>query len=232
MVFYIQQRIYHEREAKGMAQMLIGHIPYSFPTTWQMTSFVSGFILFFPGLLVIISITNEFSFKTHRQNIIDGWSRSQFITVKMMLACLLSVISTIVVVAAAAMFGLLEGSRSFSLDNFYYIWLYFFQAISYTMLALLLGVLIKRGALSIGLYFLYALPLQYALNGLLSLLVDTSGRYLPLQSVNKLIPLPAFEQVQKQLSKPINMTAMFIVSLIYLAAFFYFSNRKFKTDDL
>src|SRR5215213_11080408 len=83
IVFTIQQKIYADQQAKGMAKMIIGDIPYSFPTVWQMTAYVSSFLLFIPGLLMIISITNEYSYKTHRQNIIDGWNRRQFITVKM-----------------------------------------------------------------------------------------------------------------------------------------------------
>src|SRR5262245_43760958 len=81
IVFTIQQKIFAEKQARGMAQMLIGDIPYSFPTVWQMTAYVSSFLLFIPGLLMIISVTNEYSYKTHRQNVIDGWNRRQFIAV-------------------------------------------------------------------------------------------------------------------------------------------------------
>src|SRR4030095_12140300 len=84
IVFKIQESIFEEKQSKGVAELLIGSRPYSFPTVWQMTAFVSSFLLFLPGLLMIIFITNEFSYKTHRQNIIDGWSRRQFISVKLM----------------------------------------------------------------------------------------------------------------------------------------------------
>src|SRR5690349_11643499 len=71
IVFYIQQRIFEEKQSKGIAEILIGNRPYSFPNVWHMTSYVSSYLLFLPGLLMIIFITNEFSYKTHRQNIID-----------------------------------------------------------------------------------------------------------------------------------------------------------------
>src|SRR5215207_2039116 len=70
IVFAISQKVFEDKKAKGLVQMAVG-LPYSFPDAWQWTSFVSSFLLFIPGLLMIISITNEFSYKTHRQNIID-----------------------------------------------------------------------------------------------------------------------------------------------------------------
>src|SRR5580765_6411318 len=93
IVFKVQQRIFDEKQSKGIAEMIIGQRPYSFPTVWQMTSYVSSYLLFLPGLLMIIFITNEFSYKTHRQNVIDGWSRNEFISVKIVLAAILSVLS-------------------------------------------------------------------------------------------------------------------------------------------
>ena len=40
-------------------------------------------------------ISNEYTFKTHRQNIIDGWSRKQFITSKLMDVLIISLIVTL-----------------------------------------------------------------------------------------------------------------------------------------
>src|SRR2546423_6278154 len=101
IAFKILQRIYEEKQSKAAAELIIGNRPYSFPSAWQMTSYMSSFLLFLPGLLMIIFITNEFSFKTHRQNIIDGWSRNEFISVKILMALLLSILSTIMVAITA-----------------------------------------------------------------------------------------------------------------------------------
>lgn len=232
MAYFIQQKIYHAREAKGMAQVLIGRIPYSFPTTWQMTSYISGYLLFFPGLLMIISITNEYSFKTHRQNLIDGWNRSQFISIKIVLAIIMSFVSTIAVIITAFVFGTVEGSHAFSTDNFIHIFYFFIQALSYIMLALFISVVVKRGALAIGIYFLYIAVVENVVSRLLSYYFNDIGRYLPITSANNLIPAPVFESVQKQLSKPFNYTALLITALIYLACYFFFTSRKFQTDDL
>ena len=146
IVYRIQENIYSAKVAKGMAEIVIGSRPYSFPAVWQMTSYVSSYLLFLPGLLLIIFITNEYSFKTHRQNIIDGWSRKDFISVKLVLAVIVAFISTLMVFFTALSFGLSSGS-AFNYDKVYYLGYFFIQTLSYSMVALLFSILFKRGAL-------------------------------------------------------------------------------------
>ena len=58
---------------------------YSFPNVWDNIGFwVRTLGGLFP-VLVIISTTNEFQYRTHRQNIIDGWSRAEFFHAKWLL---------------------------------------------------------------------------------------------------------------------------------------------------
>jgi ABC-2 type transport system permease protein len=232
IAYEVQQSIYNAKQAKGMAQMIVGNIPYSFPTVWQMTAYVSSFLLFIPGLLVIISLSNEYSYKTHRQNIIDGWSRRNFISVKMLLTIILAAISAVFVVLTAILFGLIEGSNSFSTDKMIYIVYFFIQALSYNMVALLITTLVKRGGLAIGIYFLYAVVIENVLKLVLNYYFDTVGKYLPLQSTDELIPAPVFENIQKELTKPVNYTLLYIMVVLYLCAYFYFTAKKFETDDL
>lgn len=232
IAYRIQQEIYNAKQAKGMAQLIVGDIPYSFPTVWQMTAYVSSFLLFIPGLLVIISMSNEYSYKTHRQNIIDGWNRRSFISVKMLLAILLAAISSVFVVFAAILFGLIEGSNSFSTDKMIYIFYYFIQALSYNMVALFITTLVKRGGLAIGIYFLYTVVIENVLKLVLNYYFETAGKYLPLQSADELIPAPVFENIQKELTKPLNYPLLYVMVAVYLAAYFYFTARKFETDDL
>src|SRR5918993_3455473 len=130
IVYRIQENIYNAKEAKGMAEMVIGSRPYSFPIVWQMASFVSTFLLFLPGLLLIISITNEYSYKTHRQNIIDGWSRKDFISVKLMQALLLAFISTVAVFFTALWFGF-TSATPFDSGKIYYLGYFFVQTLTY-----------------------------------------------------------------------------------------------------
>lgn len=54
--------------------MLSIHL-YNFPQVWSTTAWVSGFSVILLGLLVIVLFTNEYTYKTHRQLIIDSTLR-------------------------------------------------------------------------------------------------------------------------------------------------------------
>src|SRR3954447_19389424 len=84
-VNYISYQVWDARpKSNSMPTAVIG-TPFDFPDVWHVVSFTASFLMFMLGLLVIISFTNEYSYKTHRQNIIDGWSRKEFILVKIAL---------------------------------------------------------------------------------------------------------------------------------------------------
>ena len=231
IVFKIEEHIFAEKQSKGVAELLIGDRPYSFPTVWHMTSYVSSFLMFLPGLLMIIFITNEYSYKTHRQNIIDGWSRSQFISVKIVLALLYAILSTVAVAITAIIFGF-QLPNEFSLDKIQYLGYFFIQALSYGLAAVLIAVLVKRGGLSIGIYFLYVVVLENVLKLLMNRYLNDTGRFLPLQTTDELIPLPIFENIQRQIIDPPNYPTLLTAAGIYIVLYLFLINRRFLRSDL
>ncbi len=104
-VFYVKQLTVESAPVDS----IVG-TPFSFPYVWHTVSYFSSFLLVIPGLMIITSITNEFTYKTSRQNIIDGWSRSDFIKVKMALVLILAAISTVIVFITSIIFGLVSSS--------------------------------------------------------------------------------------------------------------------------
>ena len=106
--------------------------PYNFDKTWQTTSYTAGFILLLPALLQIILLTNEFTYRTHRQNIIDGWSRLQFIQVKIVIALITAILSTILVFLTALTFGLFSGSSfsTYGISHIGFFFLFIFKVLS------------------------------------------------------------------------------------------------------
>jgi hypothetical protein len=232
-ITYITYRIQDARPKKNdMANMLIGNPPFEFPDVWQSVSYISSFLLFIPGLLMIISFTNEYSFKTHRQNIIDGWSRTQFITVKMVLAVILALVSTIAVFITAISFGLYEQGHALSFEKVEYIGYFFVQALSYAAVALLFSLLFKRAAIAVGIFFLYVTVLENMLAGLLNHYVNNIGRFLPLETTDNLIPFPFLRNVVRQFTTTTDPLILLGVSAVYLAIYAIVCMRKFKTDDL
>lgn len=229
---YISYLIYESRPKndKGVADAIIGK-PFDFPDVWHMVSFTSSLIMFMLGLLIIISLTNEFSYKTHRQNIIDGWSRKEFILVKMILTVVVSLFATIAVFFTAVFFGL-QQDAPFTFEKIEYIGYFFIQALSYSSAALLFSLLFKRSGITIGVYFLYTTIIENVLAGFLNKYIDNLGRYLPLETTDNLIRIPVFKVVVSQLTQSYNTELQLFMSVVYLSLYYFICYRKFQTDDL
>src|SRR5215212_3381742 len=75
--------------------------PFTFPDAWQTVAFISSLFVFLPSIVVIMFITNEYTYKTHRQNIIDGWSRNDFMMSKMIDVVIISLIVTVLYIITA-----------------------------------------------------------------------------------------------------------------------------------
>lgn len=229
---YIAYLIYSARPKNNdMSNMVIGS-PFSFPDIWNMVTFISSFLMFMAGLLIIISITNEYSYKTHRQNIIDGWSRQEFILVKILLTIIVAFVATAAVFITALLFGLYENSASFTFDKVEYVGYFFIQAVSYCSAGLLFSLLFKRSGITIGVYFLYTLILENMIAGALNHYAGNIGRYLPLETTDNLIRIPVFKMVVNQFVASYNTTALLIMSAVYLTLYYVISVKKFQTDDL
>ena len=232
-VNYIAYQIQINAYAKApMAQAVLGAPPFQFPEVWTTVAWISSFLLFFPGLIIIILMTNEFSYKTHRQNIIDGLSRTQFISVKMVMCVLIALASTLIVFVVALAFGMMQGGANISYKNIQYIGMFFIQTLSYTSLALVIATLFRRSGISIGVYFLYAEIIDQLLSSLCSHYFNNIGRYFPLESNDNLIPLPVFKNLVGKIIEPVNVYYMLVTAAIYLCLYIFICTKKFQTADL
>ncbi len=79
---YVSYDITDNSFPKMNGKSLLG-TPFSFPYVWSTVPYLAGILMFMPAILIITLFTNEYSFRTHRQNIIDGWSRARFIHIKL-----------------------------------------------------------------------------------------------------------------------------------------------------
>lgn len=212
-------------------KMLIGTPPFSFPQVWQMVSQVSSYLLIIPGLLTIIMVTNEYNYKTHRQNVIDGMTRQRFISSKLLLVISMAVIATAVVALTAIGFGY-NGATPFSTDKLYYVGYAFIQFLNYCFLALLFSVLFRRSGISLGVYFLYVVIFDNILFYVLNKYVNNTGYFLPAESADGLITAPIFQGVQKQLLTRPDFKYVMATCIIYILLYVFISYRKFQKDDL
>ena len=206
--------------------------PYSFPKVWGTVGYMSSWLLYFPGILFIMLLTNEFNFKTHRQNIIDGWTRSQFIQVKFVFAILFSLIATFFNFLVALLFGLISTGSAFSLSGIENVGYIFIQTTAYITFAMFLAVLFRKSGAAIAVFFLYGLIFEWLLTLLLNVQIGISpvGYFLPLQITDVMLPLP-FGGKLLYADSPEPWIAA-IAGVVYIFGYYIFALKKFNRDDL
>lgn len=205
---------------------------YGYPRVWGTVGYMSSWLLYFPGILFIMLLTNEFNFKTHRQNIIDGWNRGQFITVKFVFAILFSLCATFFNVLVALLFGSLTQGSSFSFEGMENIGYIFIQTSCYITFAMFLAVLFRKSGAAIAVFFLYGLIFEWLIAMLLNLKFELAplGYFFPLQASDVMLPIPFGDKIFYKDSPP--LYTLVLASLAYVSLYYFFALKKFKRDDL
>jgi ABC-2 type transport system permease protein len=213
--------------------------PFAFPDAWQTVSWNSTMLFIIPAILIITLTTNEFTFKTHRQNIIDGWSRRQFLSVKLVELLMLAVLCTIVVLLTALAFGCIAnkvapGQRIWQDSRF--VFFYFVQMLSYSTIAFLLALFIRRSGLAIGAFLIYMLA-ESIIVGIGRHRFKLDGvDYLPEEVTDRLIPQPylhrVFESSADQIRWEQHIPVYLAVALVYLVVYYLVTDRRITKSDL
>ncbi len=238
-IFYmIYQNITENQTRAGqLAKMALGN-PFSFPEAWHTVTFFSSVFVFIPSVMVIMFITNEYSFKTHRQNIIDGWSRDQFIASKLIDVLLVTLMITVLSTVFAFIAGTANQERLIkeTWDQAYYVGLFVLQTFSQLSIAFLVGFLVKKAFISLGVFLFYFVVFEPIIVGLLKQYGNDMGRFMPIEISDRMIPIPAFlgkldvegyNRSLKAIPQHILMTIL-LTAIIWMACFWINRKRDLK----
>ena len=194
---YMWYRIYKEistqkNEAGELMGLLFGQ-PFAFPEVWKTTAYFSSFFVFIPAIVIIMLITNEYTYKTQRQNIIDGWSRAEFITAKLINVLIISVLIMALYLIVAVTMGIVNTKETTSIwSESKYIALFGLQTFAQLSFAFLIGFLVRRAFIALGIFIFYYLIVENILVQLLKFKAHDEGRFLPLEISDRIIPPPSF----------------------------------------
>ncbi len=212
----------------------IERIPlYHFPDVWLNLVWWSGFFKVLLGIMVVISITNEYSYRTLRQNIIDGLSRWEFLASKILLNLLLSLLSVVLIFVIAGITGFIytpDINWNYVFTDLEFYPAYFLEIFAYLSFALLLGILVKRSGLTIIL-----LLLSYMLEQIIKVNVDdiVPGLipFFPLESISTLVPVPFYRYAFMEIQDYVKLSSVCIV-LGWTLIFNGLSYWKLKRADI
>ncbi|GAB1444530.1 hypothetical protein MASR2M41_01380 [Flammeovirgaceae bacterium] len=215
-------------------QINIARIPfYHFPDVWQNITFVSGFFKAILAFMVVISITNEFTYRTVRQNVIDGLSRYQFLISKVLTNILLSAMSMVMVFIIALVTGLIYSPSVEMVDlvmDLEFFAAYFLEVFAFLSFALLLGMVIQRSGLTI-----VVLVLSQMIEAIIRANVDDYVPwlipYFPMESISNLIPMPFPKYVFMEIQDYVSISSVLIAGA-WTFVFNYLAYLKLKKSDI
>jgi ABC-type transport system involved in multi-copper enzyme maturation permease subunit len=186
--------------------ILFPHITiYFFPDIWENVAFFASlrYILILPATVIIILITNEFTNKTIRQNIVIGMSRQEFLLSKLQLIFIISLIITFILVLGTFILGMVNtGSPDMAMvfKKISFTGGFFIQFFSFLVFAFFLGFLLRNTGLSIAIFTLYALiiePVIYFILKIPKLQPNNISQFLPVNSVTRIVDYPYFPVLKK-----------------------------------
>jgi len=163
---------------------------YSLPDAWHNLTYLASFLKIFLAVISIILITNEFNYKTVKQQIINGLSRAESYWSKVILLVLIALFATVVIALLILVLGFIH-TETWSIGVVFtkisFLFAYFLELFAYLSFAFLIATLVHRSGFAIGLLLLYGfvvepivaykLPLDYA-------------DYLPINAIGNIIQLP------------------------------------------
>ena len=212
---------------------------YDFPDIWQNTTYLATFVKVLLAFIVIISVNNDVTYNTLRQNIIDGISKKEYIFSKMSFIITMAAISTLFLFVL----GFINGSiyshvwgMEYIFDEMEFLAVFFYEVIIYCTLAFLLSLIIKKAGFVIVALFLYTLmfePIATTIMINAPALADgiapEIAQFFPIKALNNLISVPFGRYVFMEIEDNVSIKALMIATgwfVFYLSSIFYILNKR------
>lgn len=205
--------------------------PFVFPKVWLTSSWMGGLFFILIGMLYILLITNEVQYRTHRQNIIDGWSRTDFLKAKFSLLIFFVLVSTLLISLCGLLVGIVFSPANANMFNgIHFVGYFALMATLYLMLGYLVAILVKRTGLAIIIYFAIVCILDNVLWLIFTLKGSQVGYFMPLEAVDSLVPNPFKPKIMER--RTVADYALIIAAVVYISVYFTVIVNYFRKSDL
>jgi ABC-type transport system involved in multi-copper enzyme maturation permease subunit len=223
---------------------------FNFPYIWHFNTWLADFFTFFLAIIVVSMVTNEYGYRTVKQNLIDGLSKKEFVLSKFYFLVVLSLLATVFVFIISLVLGLIYSdytSVSIIFSDLYFFLAFFLKILGVFSLVMFLGFLLKKSAYALGFFFVWVL-VEQIFYGLIRWqfatkdLAETVSSFFPYTSIRKLIPEPitrlnAAKKIGKQIGEDLAdfdgiPLQSYLIAIVWIAMFIYFSYKILKKRDL
>jgi ABC-2 type transport system permease protein len=223
---------------------------FNFPYIWHFNTFITAFFKLFLAIVIVSMMSNEYSNKTIKQNLIDGLSKKEFILSKFLTVISFSLISTFFVFVVSLILGLAYSDYneiSIILTDLEFLVAFFVKLTGFFSFCLFLGVLVKRSAFALGFLILWQV-FEGIVRGIMRWKLfdgettDVIMGFFPLQAMFNLIKEPfsrlgAVQSVVNQIGEELRLDYAIhwyeiLIVLVWTAIFIYGSYAILKKRDL
>ncbi|RYX90395.1 hypothetical protein EON78_06995 [bacterium] len=192
---------------------------YTFPNLWHNITYFAGWFNILLYMIMILLVTNEYIYKTLRQNIIDGLSKAEVLLGKLLLGAAFSLYSTLLIVVVGLVTSYLFAPDSFQyeliIQKLDFIGAYFLQTLGYMTFAIFISFLLKRQGFSIIFFLIYITMLE---NIVALKLPPNVSKYLPIEMFGNLILNPFSTYINGYTQNSIDPSYI-VISILYIFIF-------------
>jgi len=226
---------------------------YNFPEIWNFTTWIVALLKIFLGLIIVFSISQEFSNRMFKQNTIDGLSRKEFITSKLLTISIFTIVSTAIVLGLTIFLGYQYSNTTESTKVFaeiFFIGNYFVKLFTFFCFLMFLSILLRKSVFVF--LALFVLWIGEAILTTIEVFSKVKGmqgaqrneilqndffitHLLPLESMSNLIPNP---MMRLNMAKSIGIkyefhypTESLIACLVWCAIFIFASYWILRRRD-
>jgi ABC-type transport system involved in multi-copper enzyme maturation permease subunit len=224
---------------------------FNFPFIWHFNAYMGAVLKIFLAIVIVSMMSNEYSYLTLKQNLIDGLSKKEFVLSKFITVVLFAAISTIFLFVVSLTLGL-----SFSdytelgiiFSDLEYLLAYFIKLIAFFSFCLFLGVLVKRSAFALGFLIIWFILEKIGFVILKwqvfkdSDMAETISQFFPLEAMSNLIKEPftrlgAVQTAANQLGEAFDKNYdvewhTLLITVVWTGLFVFWSYSILKRRDL
>ncbi|MDA8931897.1 ABC transporter permease subunit [Flavobacteriaceae bacterium] len=131
---------------------------FNFPYIWHFNTFVAALLKIFLAIIIVSMMSNEYTYKTIKQNLIDGLSKKEFIASKFLTVVLFSIVSNVFVAVISLILGSIYSDYTewgIVFTDLRFLVAYFIKLVGFFSFCLFIGILVKRSAFALGFLILW-----------------------------------------------------------------------------
>ncbi len=224
---------------------------FNFPYIWHFNSYIAATLKLFLAIVIVSMMSNEYSNRTIKQNLIDGLSKKEFILSKFLTVVSFALLSTLFLFIVSLILGLSFSDyteMNIIFSDMEYLLAYFIKLTGFFAFCMFLGIFVKRSAFALGFLFIWWI-LESIIRGVMeykvfrdSNIAENIAQFFPLESMALLVKEPftrlnAVQSAATQLGSEITKDYsihwyQLLIVILWICIFVYLSYLLLKKRDL